>query len=62
MISEVQPRLLAFRGLSDEDDEETDIPETPDENLNGDLEDEEHDGGFGSDPGGEGDGKSDGEF
>ena len=50
MITEVQPLLLAFRGLSDEDSDETEIPDTlEDETL--DDEDDDADDGFGSDVG-----------
>lgn len=50
MITEVQPLFLAFRGLSDEDGDETEIPDTLDDETLDDDE-EEDDDGFGTDAG-----------
>ena len=52
MITEVRPLLLAFRGLSDEDGDETEIPDAPDaDELDGDDDEDDVDDGFGNDAG-----------
>ena len=63
MITEVEPLTLAFRGLSDEDGDETEIPDTlPDEDADSDIDDDELDDGFGSDAGDDKDAGTDAEF